>query len=350
MNYKQNIFSTIVILLTFLTVIPLGGCPIWWDEYEEDNGCFIDENCNGYCYEDNDCPNGYYCDDYSRCQESGVCNNSSDCDAGYICDTSRHTCTPANYCNDDIDCVEYASYCNEERNICIPTGYCWEDEDCTRFGESFVCSIRGVCEPDEGPCPDGHCGCSSDSECTNGWLCEDGLCRDPQTLCTYNFECPTGTICVNSFCRVDCSTGNSCPTGQVCSHNLFCEDNPAGGGQCVYASDCGDSNYRCVNGYCTKRCTTTSECGAFEECLSGLCRASIPVDFECTSSAECSPDLSCIDHACRMPCAANINCSSMGEFSVCGSGGVCRTPEEVANVCDRSKDCSSGICANGACL
>lgn len=346
MKNKTMLLVASIILLT----MPLAGCPIWWEEYghEEDWIC-VDGPCTPYyCYDDYDCPSGYYCDD-TVCVESITCYDNADCPRGYVCDTQRDTCIPVDVCNDDDDCVGYPAYCDEERNVCVPTDYCRDDDDCAEFGESFVCSDHGICEPDEGPCPDGHCGCLVDSDCGGGWLCEEGLCRDPQTLCVYDFECPAGSICVNSFCRVDCAGGAACPTGQICTMDRWCADNPDGGGQCIYASEC-DDNFRCVNRYCMSRCDNQSDCNAFEDCIGDICRASIDVTFECTGEGQCSGDFVCADHACRMPCAADINCQEMGDFSRCADDNVCRTPEEIAGQCDRGNNCAGGICFNGTCL
>jgi hypothetical protein len=172
MNKKNKALLSIVSVI--LLTVPLAGCPIWWEEYNVENTCY-DPGCDSYCFDNSDCLRGYYCDDYSRCHESGTCDTSSDCSSGYACDNFRDTCVPADHCYDDYDCYGYAGYCDESSNICIPTDYCWYDEDCEAFGDSFICSDRGVCEPDEGPCPDGHCGCSGDSDCAGGWLCEEGL-------------------------------------------------------------------------------------------------------------------------------------------------------------------------------
>jgi len=335
-----------IILLT----IPLAGCPIWWEEYSHDEEywyCDTGTCTDYYCYDNYDCPTGYYCDD-TYCVSTDTCTDG-DCPSGYVCDIFRDTCIPVDVCIDDSDCYGYAGYCDEESNVCIPTDYCWRDEDCAEFGESFICSERGVCEPDEGPCPDGHCGCLTDDDCGSGWLCADGLCHDPATLCVYDFECPAGTTCVNSLCRVDCVGGTGCPTGQICTMDRWCADDPDGGGQCIYASECAE-NQRCVNGYCTNRCATQSECGPFEDCIGGICRVAIDVSFECTSAGECSGDFTCVDHACRMPCAADINCASMGEFSRCAGDNVCRTPNEIAAQCDRPDDCAGAICIDGVCL
>jgi hypothetical protein len=335
-----------IILLT----IPLAGCPIWWEEYGHDEGyvyCDTGVCTDYYCYDNYDCPTGYYCDD-TYCVSSDTCRDG-ECPSGYVCDIFRDTCIPVDVCVDDGDCYGYAGYCDESSGVCIPTDYCWTDADCAEFGESFVCSDRGVCEPDEGPCPDGHCGCLNDADCGSGLVCTDGLCHDPATLCVYDFECPAGSVCVNSLCRVDCAGGAGCPTGQVCSLDRFCSDDPDGGGQCIYASECAE-NQRCVNGYCTNRCADQNECGPFEDCIGGICRVAIDVTFECTSAGECSGDFTCVDHACRMPCAADINCASMGEFSRCASDNVCRTPNEIAAQCDRADDCAGAICIDGTCL
>jgi hypothetical protein len=346
MKNKAMFLLVPILLLT----VPLAGCPIWWEEYDHDEHwvCDSDPCWNDTCYDDYDCYEGTYCSD-GYCTSSSTCSDYGDCPSGYVCDIYRDTCVPVDVCNVDSDCYGYPAYCDEESNVCIPTDYCFEDGDCLEFGESFVCSDRGVCEPDKGPCPDGHCGCTVDGDCSAGWVCEENLCRNPAGLCVFDFECPAGTTCVNSFCRVSCAGGTGCPTGQLCRMDSFCADDADGGGQCVYASECG-ANQRCVNGYCTATCSVATECSAYEDCIGGICRVSIPAVFECTAEGQCATGYECRDHACRMPCAADINCQAMGEFSRCAADDVCRTPEEIAGQCSRGGDCAGDLCLNGACL
>lgn len=240
------------------------GCPIWL-EGEHGGGMCVGEFCP--CGSHTDCDPGYYCDPgYGECLRATPCP----CPDGFTCDW-RSTCVPTEVvsCDEDSDCT--GGYCDLDSGVCVSTGSCRPgiEGDCDPYGESFVCDDRGVCVPDRGPCPTGECGCTSDSQCSGGWLCRSGRCRDPAEICSVTSECPGGTACVDSFCHVVGCPGVECPATQVCNAGT-CEDDPDGGGQCVYSTEC-SANQLCVNGYCVQACTDSVSCRPFESCLSGLC-------------------------------------------------------------------------------
>jgi hypothetical protein len=327
--------------ITALAALLMTGCPIWWDEFG--SGGTVEctpEGCTGECNEDDDCPDGYYCDG-SECVPSGFC--SFGCPPGMICDEERDTCVPPESCNDDDDCTRYPGYCDEEEGVCVATGECSDDDDCAPYGESFVCD-EGVCRPDEGPCPSGHCGCVEDADCDGSMLCENGLCYDPAGLCVFDHQCGAGQRCLNSFCRVDCSAGAPCPTGQVCD-GMVCIDDVDGGGACLYSSDCGSAQ-SCVNGYCLDQCSVDDDCGYYAHCASGLCRPDED-RLETCETAGCS-DLDCVDDACRAPCDFAADCDAYGIFTECVAGH-CYTVNELISDCSRGRDCSSSTCLDGIC-
>lgn len=332
--------------LTALTSLMMTGCPIWWDDFgsggSSSGTCDPGDPCMAECVQDDDCLDGYWCRD-EVCEPSGWCTFG--CPPSWMCDEDRDTCVPPEGCVTDADCDRYDSYCDEELGECVATGSCSSDLDCASFGESFICD-DGVCAPDEGPCPDGHCGCTDDLDCEAGLLCEQGLCRAALDLCTYDHQCSAGQVCANSFCVVDCSTAVPCPTGQVCSSGI-CVDDADGGDACLYASDCA-AEQSCVNGYCLDRCSSDSDCGYYTMCLSGLCRPDERRLESCTT-AGCDTDLFCVDDGCRPECDFSVDCQLFGDMSEC-VGGYCITPHEMTGECARSADCGSGLCVDGACL
>lgn len=329
--------------LTALTALLMTGCPIWWDDYGSSgsNNCDPDDPCPGECVQDDDCLDGYWCDG-GACEASGWC--SFGCPPGWLCDEDRDTCVAPEGCTSDEDCERYDGYCDEETGACVMTDDCSSDLDCASFGDSFVCS-DGECVPDEGPCPDGHCGCTEDLDCEDGWLCEQGLCRDPASLCVYNHQCSAGQACFNSFCAVDCSGGEPCPTGQICDGSV-CVDDPAGGSACLYASDCG-TDQSCVNGYCLDRCDADGDCGYYTRCVSGLCRPD-ERRLESCDTAGCDTDLFCVNDGCRPECDFSVDCQLFGDMSECVDG-YCITPQEMTDECRRAADCGSGECLDGVC-
>lgn len=67
-----------------------------------------------------------------------------------------------------------------------------------------ICDSNGTCR-----------GCSIDSECPSGQICENGSCIDPH--CTSNDQCsnPTTPICEAGRCRA-CSSNSECGSGNKC--------------------------------------------------------------------------------------------------------------------------------------
>ncbi len=254
-------------LAAALAIILFGtGCPIWLERDPPPEAC-VGIGCP--CRSHDNCAVGYYCAD-GACVPAGECYIWA-CPSGFVCD-SRGTCVPepSVRCDEDADCP--GGYCDDD-GVCIGTGRCRPGfhADCRIWGESFVCDDRGVCVPDRGPCPDGTCGCTEDSDCTGGLVCRAGRCLDPATLCTVNSDCPLETTCEGSFCRATCTTDDHCPATQVCTARI-CTEDPDGGGDCLYASECPDPATRsCVNGHCVLRCESDDVCAAFETCQSRLC-------------------------------------------------------------------------------
>ena len=270
----------------------LSGCPIWIEtdrvEVEE-----CDWGCDAACYANIDCPDGYICN------ASGACVPEPD-----LPDT----------CIDDTACLD--GYCNNPDDgpsgLCVDTGICTSPDDCIFFGPGLTCDERGICVPDEGPCPDGECGCVDDTECADTQLCIESRCRNLSTICVFDFECGDGG-CINNECHARCTTvDDECPIGQGCT-DYFCQDLEIGIDACVFDEDCGESGFRCINATCHSECVDVEECGDAEGCMSGVCRADANPIHECTDEGtECSEDMSCIRGACRMPCVAPSTARSRG--------------------------------------
>jgi len=350
----MRVLTSLIIGSLFLVI--LSGCPIWIEEGEnicrEDENCYCDEwGCyTRACIEHEDCAIGYYCDHESRsCERSKTCDYSEECDYGFYCDW-RHTCVPdpnvGKSCETNEDCG-LSGYCHPTTKECVGTGRCRTDEDCKEYGEGLICDDRGVCVLDLGPCPDGHCGCSNDSECQNGMLCINNLCRYLDEVCIFDFQCGDNETCINNECHRYCTVDEDCPTGEECKDGICLKDED-GKGECIYNQDCGVDMF-CVNSTCHKGCEKDSDCAQGEYCLSGICRADTRPKKECREDTDCSGDRICVDGFCRMPCAVNSNCSTEGEFNVCGSEGYCIRADEENPECIRKEDCDSKLCIDGHC-
>lgn len=333
--------------------ILLSGCPIFIDTEESDPPPDCGWGCADECTTDMECPPGYFCDGGS-CNATWFCDWDDGCPPGYHCD-ERDTCVPGDVgpdiCESDADCPD--GYCNipgEGLNgLCVDTGACTEDADCIAYGPGLACDERGICVPEEAPCPDGECGCTDDSECTDGNLCISSRCTDVESICIFDFECGMGT-CIDNACHASCEAEAVCPTGQGCNGE-FCLDLPVGADGCVFDEDCGEAGFRCINASCHATCNDDSECSSAETCSSGVCRAdTAPVRSCSVDSGDCTDGKVCVRGFCRMPCAGDINCTSEGEMSVCDDG-FCRFQVElVPPECLRGSDCyGDSICLNGSC-
>ena len=351
----------------------LSGCPIWIDTEEVDHTCRV--GCDDpMCHTDFDCPAGHFCSDgdclpfatddctsneecevgefcnRGECMPTWICEDGS-CPPGYVCD-ERGTCVPGDEppppCTDNADCP--GGYCDIQEGAtegtCVDTGNCGPDGDCSMYGPGMACDERNICVPDEGPCPDGECGCIDDSECDSSQLCIASLCTDPDTVCFFNVECGDGA-CVDNECHARCDATTTCPIGQGCELG-YCQDLAVGLDGCVYDEECGETGFRCINATCHPTCETAETCGEGETCASGVCRADGGPIHNCTDASECDTDMGCVRGVCRMPCVSPLNCD--GATPVCGGDGFCISPSEVEPDCVRASDCAdSAVCVDGLC-
>lgn len=313
--------------------VVLSGCPIWI-ETESVDGPDCDWGCSAGCTSDLDCGDGYLCNVNGACVPVPVgptiCESDEDCEGGY-CDIPE----------------------GSTAGLCVDTGVCVDPEDCWPYGPGLTCDDRGICVPDEGPCPDGECGCVDDSECAEGDLCISSRCTDLATICLFDLECGEGA-CVDNKCHARCLGGELetiCPIGQTCTSGL-CLDLEVGLDECVFDEDCGpEGGFRCINATCHPTCTDTETCGEAEACVSGVCRADANPVRECTiDGAECEDGMGCVRGKCRMPCAAPVNCSDQGEMTECVAG-FCISVVELDPACVRADDCADGAsCHDGQCV
>lgn len=334
-------------------VMVLSGCPIFFDSDDAEPVPDCGWGCADECTVNSDCPEGYWCNDGS-CDATWFCDWDSSCPPDYTCD-ERDTCVPDPdgepdpvSCDEDADCE--AGYCGDD-GFCVDSGTCEGDEDCSTFGPGLMCDDRGVCVVDEGPCPDGQCGCTSDDECVDGNLCINSRCTDLSTICVFDFECGDGA-CIDNDCHASCAAADAtCPVGQGCVDDI-CQDLTAGADGCVFNEDCGDTGFRCVNATCHPTCTDHEQCGDGETCRSGVCRADSDPVRTCTAGGDdCAEGMICLRGICRMPCANDINCVD-DTMTTCGPDGFCLFDEELAPPeCQRASDCGDdGLCLNGSCL
>lgn len=167
-------------------------------------------SCTGCNSPDFVCADGLVCDTSTgKCEPKPVCHTDADCD-GLYCNTLTGDCenNPIN-CN-SVGCTD-GLVCDEDTGKCVqPIPGCTYDSDCT---PGQVCN-------DDGECVDGS-GCTDDNDCVAGQVCnDDGQCVDPSG-CTYDSDCTTGQVCNKD--TGDCiAVGHDCndvgcPENQTCN-------------------------------------------------------------------------------------------------------------------------------------
>lgn len=313
-----------------------------------------EQRCNdqgtgwGPCYESSAPPGcGGWSYDEDCCIDSGsCCQDWYDFDGDGDTNDSVGTCEEVRVCDEHSDCPDgYCAMGEDGAGTCLDTGECDEDEDCEAFGPGLACDDRGLCAPEEAPCPSGECGCETDDQCDEGMICIASLCTDADTVCLFDFECGEGARCLDNECHASCEGG--CPAGQVCAASV-CVDSIAGDGACVFNEDCNDG-FLCINATCFRACEDDGECDSGEACRAGACRPDTSPVHSCGEGlGECAADMICHRGTCRLPCMADVNCT--GELSVCGEDGFCLHPNELAPQCIRAADCPEGIsCLSNRC-
>jgi len=132
-------------------------------------------------------------------QDAG-CKDDSGCPLAYTCVNGKcesPPTTPPTGCTSDADCAP-PTICQTTTGQCLePTG-----NNCD--------PVEGTgCAPDE-VCVGAKCakvpsGCTDNSVCPPGWLCQAGTCipggQPPTGGCTTNKDCPANNTCINGQCK-----------------------------------------------------------------------------------------------------------------------------------------------------
>jgi hypothetical protein len=137
-----------------------------------------------------------------------------------------------------------------------------------------------------------------------------------------------------------CDAGDQCPSG-VCLANVCqaptCDDRVANGSET--ALDCGGGS--CPGCPVGAACFLGTDCAA-GGCSGGICQPT------CTSGAEC-PSGVCSGGYCRVPnCADGVQNGSETDLDCGGPAPTCLRCADGEG-CGAASDCSSGVCAGGAC-
>ncbi len=198
----ENIaMKKLLLCMGLLLAIGASGCTLYFGEDDDDGqyysycdqtGCWTCDSYSGECWQDGggwgcstnaDCAAGCWCDTSSgSCIETGFCSFNEDCPQGYVCD-DRQSCVP----DGSQSCWEtgcaWGSYCDSWSGECVPSTTCNADADC---GTGYAC-FGGTCTPT---------GCIDDTQCAAGCYCDEasGGCVE-SNYCSSDLDCPSGQEC-----------------------------------------------------------------------------------------------------------------------------------------------------------
>jgi hypothetical protein len=341
-----------LLALTVVSAMALSGCQIYFGPPNEDPppncgpwGCEPEPppgTPGGDCNYNEDCQQGCFCNDEGTCEESGFCEGDWDCSYGFICDVDRATCVPGEpnpgWCFVNEDCPD--GYCDIWSGVCAPSWECFADDDC---GDDWTCDGRGICVPvqcDENTdCSQysycdtnwGQCipswSCFSDEECGYGMECDDrGTCVP--TTCTDHAECGEGSYC--DVYSGQCIWSGYCESDDWCWDGLFCNVErftcePLPPATCYGEVFCDAAPPECPEG-------TTP--GIANNCYTGEC-----IPLELCEEPPPPPPAACEELATEDECYGRADCTAtyVGVNCTCQGGGAdCRCDSPGAScTCER---------------
>ena len=252
---------------------------------------------------------GAYGESPSSSSEVRSCSRHEDCHAGCYCDVAARRCRDSDICTKDSDC--HAGFRCDSRSSCVPR-------------ETSVTADAGADSGAANPSTVADGGASS----TDALGCDAGAPGSTTCAprCTFDQQCGPGARCQEGRCQRPCTTALSCGTGAVCQDG-FCQAASQGGGQCVYASQCGGG--ACINGYCHSGCQRDGDCFNHSDvCDRGVCRPDERPAPACTGNSMCAAGQSCVDGLCRLGCGCDADCAPWGAGTVCVRG-FCSSPVEI---------------------
>jgi hypothetical protein len=227
-------------------------------------------------------------------------------------------------CTSPSDCEE-GYICLFSECIKRSTGGCATETDCPA---GFTCS-NGSCI--------GKTACAKDADCPGGQHCVSGKCESgTPTGCTKDVDCPGGTCNEGTgkceYPQPDCSANGECDDGDPCTLDT-CE-----GGQCAHAADpeagcctsaaqCGDANPCTIDGCTDGQCTHTPKA----DCCSK--------DPDCDDGVTCTEDV-CISAKCYHPRKTSPQCPCAGT-SDCDDGNPCSIDKCLNQQCSYDKNPNS---------
>lgn len=210
---------------------------------------------------------------------------------------------------------------------------------------------------------DTNSGCTSNSDCTGGKLCNavtgncvgcfnDTNCSGSTPVCDLstatcvegclsNSDCSGATPKCNistKTCEAGCVSNTDCPI-----ETPICKTDDSTCVKCIFNTDCTGISEVCSNGDCVPGCFSNADCSF----PTPACDLNTNLCVNCVSSADCFPSAPACDLATQscVECTSNANCG--------GSTPLCRPATKTCVGCITNANCggSTPICgANFTCV
>lgn len=240
--------------------------------------CDTTNNTCVRCVTDAQCPAGNVCTN-KTCVPG--CNANHPCPAGQVCGPNNQ-CVQ---CTSDANCSGATPRCDTMTNRCVA---------CLP-GATDNCPVGQYCRPDF-VC---ERGCKTGADCPSG-MCVNHSC----TGCTSDTQCAAGNVCQMGTCVSACSAANPCGTGLDCCGG-HCKDYKNDNNNCGSCGNVCGSGTTCCNGTC-KRLDTVNDCGtcgnacgAGAGCCTGMCKPLNSLANCGTCGNACGVDQFCDGMTCR---------------------------------------------------
>lgn len=322
------------------------------------SACSADE-----CVSEVDCEDGLKClGSPRRCVDGlGTCESCSgdECLAGSSC--AEHPDFPGS-----------GTFCAPSCEGGCPSGFVCRDQLCFR--------ASGSCDaPGESCLPDSESACASDTDCSEGLVCDlfFGRCFAAQTVCEEGFacdaqsltciaacqgddECPNGGRCSSGRCVGGDATSSTCASNEQCPLGTRCEIDPTTAeGSCVpgcqedadcsLAAVCRDGVCQSQDGTGAQRCQVKEACGFRETCDGNACVEQASHCQSCSGgcgTGQCQP----LYFSVVCGSGSALTCPG-GSVKRCGNLGACTgcacEIQRCAYPCEAAADCPNGFyCAN----
>jgi hypothetical protein len=340
------------------TGVDCGGatCVAQGKSCPDDSGCTVAADCtSGYCNASNVCKSPTCTDFVRNGAETGI-----DC-GGAACVALGKTCPLDSACTGAADCT--SGYC--AGNLCKPPPC----SNLVKDGYETDVDCGGVeCTFESKTCLDGQ-GCAVAADCASGYCTPALTCATPTCLDSWKNGLETDVNCGGPTCG-DCADGKGCavngdclsgfcnPSTLVCAAPTCADgwkngaetDVDCGGAACVALGKTCAEGFACsaatdcvaplacdaTTKVCATQCLANpTACTANEQCCTGFCNMSDPLNKVCADPVLCTAN--------GQGCAFNSACCTgyCSPSKLCGTAPVCR---DLGVACSANADCCDQYC------